>query len=202
MQRSVLSYLRPITASKPKQKAFSCQVFRDPYDQVCSSMFIQRHTMLKRIFPTKATLFMHADGLGLLALRLWASYEFLMAGLAKLQDLTPPTWFMDLPFPFPHTLLSAPTNWIAAGLLETVLGTTLLLGLFSRWSSAILLYVTYVAVYTVHFDLGWRGWNQIDTEQGLGFKVPLMLALMLWTVLTQGAGRFSLDHLHEKSQPH
>ncbi len=158
--------------------------------------------MFERFFSCQRTIGAYVEALGLLALRLWAGYEFLMAGLIKLQDLTPPEWFGSLTFPFPHTLLSAHANWVAAGVLETVLGTTLLLGLFSRWSSAALLYVTYVAVYTVHFDLGWQGWNQIDTEQGLGFKVPLMLALMLWTVLTQGAGRFSLDHLRHTRRGH
>jgi putative oxidoreductase len=56
-----------------------------------------------------------------------------------------------------------------------------------------LLCITFVAVYTVHFDLGWASWNQIDSEDGLGFKVPLMLALMLLAVLTQGPGRYAAN---------
>jgi putative oxidoreductase len=70
-----------------------------------------------------------------------------------------------------------------------------MLGLFSRFAALGLLYITYVAVNTVHFDLGWAGWNQIETESGLGFKVPLMVAIMLFAVLTQGAGRYALDAL-------
>lgn len=140
------------------------------------------------------------DGVGLLLLRWWLGYEFTFAGFTKLQDLTPPEWFAGLDFPLPNSLLSAQVNWAAAGLLETSLGAMLILGLYSRVSSLALLYVTCVAVYTVHFDLGWAGWNQIETEQGLGFKVPLMLGIMLVTILTQGAGRFSLDYLKARSK--
>lgn len=84
-------------------------------------------------------------------------------------------------------------NWVAAGVGELVLGLALVLGLWSRWAALGLLFITYVAVYTVHFDLGWAGWNQIDTEAGLGFKVPLMLGLMLLTICTQGGGQYALD---------
>jgi putative oxidoreductase len=75
--------------------------------------------------------------------------------------------------------------------MEASLSLLLLLGVGSRFASLGLLFVTYVAIYTVHFDLGWAGWNQIETDQGQGFKVPLMLALMLLTILTQGPGRFT-----------
>ena len=132
---------------------------------------------------------------GLLLLRLWVGYEFFSAGWIKLQDLTPPSWFVGLNFPFPNSLLSPTLNWGAAGLLESLLGLALIVGLYSRLASWALIYVTYVAVYTVHFDLGWAGWNQIDTDQGLGFKVPLMLGLMLFAIVSQGAGRFSIDHV-------
>lgn len=140
---------------------------------------------------------MHArlEGSGLLVLRLWVGYEFANAGWLKLQDLTPPRWFIDLQFPFPNSLLSPALNWGAAGLMESLLGLALIVGVYSRLASWSLLYVTYVAVYTVHFDLGWAGWNQIDTDQGLGFKVPLMLGLMLFTIVSQGPGRYSVDHL-------
>ena len=84
-------------------------------------------------------------------------------------------------------------NWASAGLGEVVLGGALLLGLFSRLSALGLLFITWVAVYTVHFDLGWAGWNQIEADGGQGFKVPLMLAVMIVSVLLQGAGRLSLD---------
>jgi putative oxidoreductase len=132
---------------------------------------------------------------GVLFLRLWVGYEFGTAGWIKLQDLSPPSWFSNLHFPLPHSLLSPPINWGVAGLLESSLGLALILGVYSRLASWVLIYVTYVAIYSVHFDLGWAGWNQIETDQGLGFKVPLMLGLMLFTIISQGPGRFSIDYL-------
>lgn len=133
---------------------------------------------------------------GLLALRLWAGQEFLVAGLTKLRGGShAPEWFAGLNFPFPNSLLGADINWIAASWGELILAALLILGLGSRLAALGLIYITWVAVYTVHFDLGWAGWNQIDTDNGQGFKVPLMLGLMLFTILTQGGGRWAIDRL-------
>lgn len=134
--------------------------------------------------------------LGLLALRLWAAQEFIQAGLNKLGGgSAAPEWFAQLHFPFPNSLLGANFNWAAAGWGELLLGAALALGLAPRLAALGLMYITWVAVYTVHFDLGWAGWNQIDTDAGQGFKVPLMLGLMLFAVFTQGGGRYALDTL-------
>lgn len=122
--------------------------------------------------------------------------EFLLAGLTKLRGgTTAPGWFAGLDFPLPHSLLGANANWLLAGVGELVFSALLLLAIGSRWAALGLLYVTCVAVYSVHFDLGWSGWNQIDTDLGQGFKLPLMLAVMLWAIVTQGGGRYSLGRL-------
>ncbi|HSH87663.1 MAG: DoxX family protein [Methylophilus sp.] len=132
--------------------------------------------------------------LGLLALRIWAGQEFLVAGYTKLSGgIHAPEWFSGLPFPFPLGLLGPDVNWVMAGTGEIVFGLALLVGFYGRLAALGLLFITYVAIYTVHFDLGWSGWNQIDTEAGLGFKVPLMLGLMLFTIVTQGSGRYSIN---------
>ena len=137
------------------------------------------------------------NGLGLLALRLWVGQEFVMAGYTKLSGgFQPPEWFTALDFPLAVRWLPLDINWVTAGVGELVLGTALILGLFSRFAALGLLFITYVAVYTVHFDLGWGGWNQIETEAGQGFKVPLMLAIMLVAVVTQGGGQYALDAWH------
>lgn len=137
--------------------------------------------------------------LGLLGLRLWVGQEFLKAGLTKLgSGFQAPEWFAGLSFPAPLDLLSPNMNWIMAGTGEVLLGTALLLGLFSRFAAVGLMFITWVAVYTVHFDLGWAGWNQIETDQGQGFKVPLMLGVMLLAILTQGGGRYALDALWQR----
>lgn len=134
------------------------------------------------------------DGLGLLALRLWLAQEFVFAGWTKLAGgLHAPEWFAGLSFPWMLAWLPADANWVAAGLGEVVLGLALALGLLTRVAALGLGFITWVAVYTVHFDLGWAGWNQIDTDAGLGFKVPLVMAVMLLAVFTQGGGRLSLE---------
>lgn len=134
--------------------------------------------------------------LGLLAARLWVAQEFVFAGVTKLSGgLHAPDWFAALHFPLVVRWLPIDVNWVVAGVGEITFGTALALGLCSRFASIALLFITYVAVYSVHFDLGWAGWNQIETDAGQGFKVPLMLAVMLGVTLTQGAGRYSLDHL-------
>ena len=138
------------------------------------------------------------DGWGLLALRLWLGQEFVLAGWTKLSSgLTAPEWFAGLNYPFPVSLLSPDLNWLFAGAGEVVLGGLLVVGLLTRLSSIGLLFITWVAVYTVHFDLGWAGWNQIDSDEGLGFKVPLIMAVMLVALVTQGAGRLSVDALRK-----
>jgi len=136
----------------------------------------------------------HSNGWGLLALRLFVAQEFLQAGWMKLSaGLTAPEWFAGLDFPPVLAWLGPDLNWVFAGFGEVAFGLALALGLAGRLASVGLLFITWVAVYTVHFDLGWAGWNQIETEGGQGFKVPLMLAIMIVAVLTQGPGRFSLD---------
>lgn len=134
------------------------------------------------------------DGLGPLLLRLWVGQEFALAGFRKLSSgWQAPTWFAGLDFPVPVSWLPASLNWGVAGVAELVLGAALVLGIASRTAALGLLFITYVAVYSVHFDLGWAGWNQIDSDAGLGFKVPLMLAIMLAAIVSQGPGRWSLD---------
>lgn len=136
--------------------------------------------------------------IGLLLVRLWAAQEFVLAGLTKLSGgLHAPDWFAALHFPLVVSWLPIDANWVVAGTIEISFGSALLLGLCSRLAAVGLLFITYVAVYTVHFDLGWAGWNQIETDAGQGFKVPLMLAIMLIVTLTQGAGQYSLDRLLE-----
>lgn len=136
----------------------------------------------------------HTDGWGLLALRLFVAQEFVQAGWMKLSaGLTAPEWFAGLDFPAVLAWLGPDLNWAAAGFGEVAFGLALALGLAGRLAALGLLFITWVAVYTVHFDLGWAGWNQIETDAGLGFKVPLMLALMTAAILLQGVGRLSVD---------
>ena len=140
-----------------------------------------------------------AEPLALLLLRLWLAQEFINAGFIKLSaGLTPPDWFAGLSFPPPVSWLPASVNWLAAGAGELVLGALLLIGFCSRFAASGLLFIVWLAVLSVHYDLGLGGWNQIETDAGLGFKLPLMMALMLLVLLVQGGGRWSLDTLVRK----
>lgn len=139
------------------------------------------------------------EPLGYLFLRLWLAQEFIMAGYTKLSGgLHAPEWFAGLQFPFPVNLLPGDLNWSLAAGGEIVLGLLILLGLWGRLAAAGLLFITFVAIYSVHFDLGIAGWNQIETDLGLGFKVPLMMTLMLLVLFFNGMGRLSVDHLWQK----
>jgi len=132
--------------------------------------------------------------LALLLLRIWVGQEFLFAGYTKLSSgLHAPAWFAGLNFPPPLAWMPVDLNWIMAGAGELIFSVALILGVWGRLAACGLLIITYVAIHTVHFDLGWAGWNQIETESGLGFKVPLMLAVMLAALIAQGTGRLSLQ---------
>ncbi|MDI9335967.1 MAG: hypothetical protein QM520_02905 [Gammaproteobacteria bacterium] len=104
---------------------------------------------------------------------------YFFPGLMKLQHGLPaPDWFMGLDFPFPQNYLPVSVNWLMAGVGEVLLAILLLTPL-SGLAALGLLYITFVAVYTSHFDaLGWSGWN----DPSDGFKIPLMYALMLATI--------------------
>jgi putative oxidoreductase len=142
-----------------------------------------------------------AQPLAYLILRLWLAQEFINAGYTKLAGgLQAPEWFGGLQFPFPVNLLPVDINWGLAGFGEMGLGLLLALGLFGRLAAAGLLFITWVAVYSVHFDLGLAGWNQIETDMGLGFKVPLMMALMLVVLFFSGMGRWSVDNWWQSRQ--
>jgi len=143
-----------------------------------------------------------AQDLGLLALRLWLAQEFVSAGVTKLSGgFEAPEWFAALSFPPVLRALPVDANWTLAGLGEIGLGAALCLGLFSRGAALGLLFITWVAVYTVHFDLGWAGWREIETDAGQGFKVPLMMAVMLLAIVTQGAGRYAVDAWRSRRAP-
>lgn len=134
--------------------------------------------------------------LGLFGLRLWLAQEFFLAGWRKIGDgqWQAADWFAGLSFPFPVSALPADVNWVLAGGGEVLFAMALVLGIYGRLAATGLLFVTWVAVYSVHFDLGWAGWNQIDTDEGQGFKLPLMMAIMLLALVGQGMGQWSLDH--------
>lgn len=127
------------------------------------------------------------QGVALLALRLFAAYEFGEAGLEKWRG---ENWFADIreAFPFPFDLLPAGLSWNLAMGAELLVPLLLVFGPFTRLGAAALMVLTAVAWYAVHAG---NGYNVCDN----GYKMAFIYLLLLLPLLLQGAGRFSLDAL-------
>ncbi|ASP17924.1 DoxX family protein [Neisseria sp. 23W00296] len=127
------------------------------------------------------------QGVALLALRLFAAYEFGEAGLEKWRG---ENWFADIreAFPFPFDLLPAGLSWNLAMGAELLVPLLLVFGLFTRLGAAALMVLTAVAWYAVHAG---NGYNVCDN----GYKMAVVYLILLLPLLLQGAGRFSLDAL-------
>lgn len=119
----------------------------------------------------------------LLLVRLVLAYGFYHPAMMKLQDVDGiADWFSSIGIPAPH--LSA---YLAT--YTEVLGVILLtLGLGVRWISVPLIITMLVAIKTVHWTNGFEAGNN-------GFEIPLYYILFLLLLLTQGAGRISLDEV-------
>ena len=126
-------------------------------------------------------------GISMLALRLFAAYEFGEAGLAKWRG---ENWFADIrdAFPFPFDLLPAGWSWNLAMGAELVVPVLLVLGLLTRLGALALMILTAVAWYAVHAG---NGYNVCDN----GYKMAFIYLLLLLPLLLQGAGKYSLDYL-------
>ena len=126
-------------------------------------------------------------GISMLALRLFAAYEFGEAGLAKWRG---ENWFADIrdAFPFPFDLLPAGLSWNLAMGAELVVPVLLVLGLLTRLGALALMMLTAVAWYAVHAG---NGYNVCDN----GYKMAFIYLLLLLPLLLQGAGKYSLDYL-------
>ena len=126
-------------------------------------------------------------GISMLALRLFAAYEFGEAGLAKWRG---ENWFADIrdAFPFPFDLLPAGLSWNLAMGAELVVPVLLVLGLLTRLGALALMILTAVAWYAVHAG---NGYNVCDN----GYKMAFIYLLLLLPLLFQGAGKYSLDYL-------
>lgn len=140
-----------------------------------------------------------------LALRLILAWEFLEAGLTKLNGQN---WFADIPwadwqkgFPLPFDLMPVNLNWLIATWSELVFASMLLLGLFTRFTAISLLIITAVATAAVHWPSDWGSlaelWSgYVITPNGAGnFKLPLLFVVMLLPLVFNGGGKISLDHL-------
>ena len=135
-----------------------------------------------------------------LLLRLLLAYEFMEAGLSKYHGQN---WFADIQsqFPFPFNVIPVDVSWFIATWAEILGAALLVLGLGTRYVACMLMVLTFVAAYAVHFPADWSSLAELwkgyaISDDGFGnFKLPLLFFLMFMVLLGQGPGRLSLDHL-------
>lgn len=122
-----------------------------------------------------------------LAIRGLLAYEFWESGVAKFHGVN---WFADVQeaFPFPFDTVPTAVSWFLATWSELIGAAALLLGLGTRFFSAVLTVIVGVAWAAVHAG---QGYNVCDN----GYKLALIYLVLLLPLLLAGPGRFSLDHL-------
>lgn len=124
----------------------------------------------------------------LFLMRVILAYGFYVTGSVKWGNIEGVAeWFGELGIPLPmiNAYLAATTE-IAGVIL-------LVLGLATRIISIPLMFILLVAIVTVHLGNGFEAGNN-------GFEIPLYYLIMLLTLLINGAGKFSLDHILTKKK--
>ena len=125
----------------------------------------------------------YTNSIALLLARLAVGYGFYEPAMMKWNDIgAVAEWFGSIGIPLP-TL-----NAYLAASTETVGIVLLVLGLFIRFVSIPLMIVMLVAIFMVHYGHGFSAVNN-------GYEIPLYYLLFLLLFFSNGAGRFSLDHL-------
>ena len=125
----------------------------------------------------------YTHSLALLLARCTVAYGFYEPAMLKWEDIPSVSeWFSSLGIPFPTLGAYLASSAETAGVI------LLMLGLFTRFITIPLIVVMIVAIVTVHLG---NGFSASDN----GFEIPLYYMLFLLIFFSQGAGRFSLDHL-------
>lgn len=124
----------------------------------------------------------------LLLIRLTLAYGFYLHAKMKWSDMQAiAKWFGSMHYPFP--LASA----YLAGTTEAIGVLLLAIGWGTRIISVPLIILLLVAIFTVHITHGFNAGNH-------GFEIPLYYILMLLTLISFGAGKFSVDNLISKKK--
>lgn len=146
-------------------------------------MFSKLQGLYKSIVPLLEKL----RSLSLLFLRLILAYGFYEPAKMKWSDIdSVAEWFvsMGIPLPMLQAYLAASTEALGVLLLTLGLGTRLI--------SIPLMIVMIVAIVKVHLPHGFSSGDN-------GFEIPLYYMLMLFVLMTHGAGKLSADYfLHKR----
>ncbi len=122
----------------------------------------------------------------LLSLRLILAYGFYEPAMRKWDDISAvASWFESMG-------LFAPTFQAYMAASTELAGVVLLtLGLFTRLISIPLIVVMIVAIVTVHLPNGFSSGDN-------GYEIPLYYILMLFTLISFGSGKLSIDNFLPK----
>ena len=138
---------------------------------------------LKKSYIEFTRLTQYSHSLALLFARLSIGYGFYNPAMNKWQDMPAIIkWFDSL-----GIFLPTISAYLAAS-VESIGVILLVLGLFTRIISIPLMFVMFIAITFVHLENGFSIADQ-------GFEIPLYYFIFLMIFLSQGSGRFSLDHL-------
>ena len=128
------------------------------------------------------------QSVSLLFLRLILAYGFYGPATMKWSDISSVAeWFGSMGYPLPtlQAYLAASTEALGVLLLT--------LGLATRLISIPLIIVMIVAIVTVHLPHGFSSGDN-------GFEIPLYYMLMLFVLVTHGAGKFSVDYFLKRDK--
>jgi len=142
--------------------------------------------MLKEKYETYKGTVNKSQDVSLLFIRLVLAYGFLNPALMKVKNIDGIiSWFtsMGMPLPALNAYLATTTEMLGVLLLT--------MGFGVRIINIPLMITMIVAIVTVHWSGGFEAGNN-------GFEIPLYYLLMLFLLLTHGAGKISLDYILRK----
>jgi len=161
---------------------------------------------IKDIYKEFAYLSEYTKSAGLLGLRLILAYTFFAPAMLKWKDISSVIeWFtyMGIPFPTLNAYMAAGTEMAGVILLT--------LGLLTRFISIPLIIIMFVAIATVHGQNGFAFVNEAVSFSDAyvngtlvngtliqlqnGYELVLYYILMLFVLVGNGAGKFSVDRL-------
>jgi putative oxidoreductase len=161
---------------------------------------------IRNVYSQGTDLLSKAKDAPLLLLRLILAYTFFGPAMLKLSDISATADFfayLGIPLPTLNAYMAASTEMLGAVLLT--------LGLLTRFISLPLLMIMFVAIATVHGangfhaivpDISWEdAFVNGEAVKGTlvilqnGYEFVLYYIAMLLVLVTNGAGRLSLDHL-------
>jgi len=137
---------------------------------------------LEEIYRRVEPILEKLQSVSLLFLRLILAYGFYEPAKMKWSDISSVAEFfgsIGLPLPMLQAYLAASTEALGVLLLT--------LGLATRLVSIPLIIVMIVAIVAVHLPHGFSSGDN-------GFEIPLYYMLMLFVLLTHGAGKLSADY--------